>query len=226
VSRRSSLLAGAGVLVALAGGGAAVVTLRERPPAAAAVATPSLTTTTVRRTDLSDSRLFSGTLGFGTPRKLKGTGPGMITKLPPIGAEVTRGAPLYRVDDRPVVVLYGDTPLFRAIDRTDLTGDDVLQLRANLTALGYRTRSGKPATSDQSLLDALTRWQKKLGVAEPGKLLPGQVVVVAGHGRVSTLAAEPGTPADGPVLEITSTTRVVTVPMGPADAGSMKAVQR
>jgi len=220
--RASSVLAGLGLLMALTGGGVAMVTLRERPPAKTVVVTPSLATVAVERTDLVDTRQLSGTLGFGTARTLKGTGTGVVTKLPRIGAKVTRGTQLYRVNDQPVVVFYGDTPPFRVIDKPGLEGNDVLELRRNLRALGYAVRSAAQSTSDPGLIDALKRWQDKLGVPEPGALRPGQIVVISGPARVSDLAAEPGAPADGPLIEVTSTTRVVEVPMTTTEAGSLK----
>jgi hypothetical protein len=215
-------VAGVAVLAALTVGGLVVADLRDRPPAVAADVTPSLTTTKVRRTDLSDNRLFSGTLGFGAARKVQGVGSGTVTRLPAAGTRVARGTLLYRVDDKPVAVFYGDTPPFRVIDRAGLRGSDVLQLRRNLSALGYPTWSVHGDTADQPLLNALKAWQTKLDVPAPGVLKPGQVVVVSGPGRVSTLDVEPGGPANGPILQITSTARVVSVPMSAVDAGSVK----
>lgn len=214
-------MAAAALVAALAGGGIAYAARREQPPPAAMV-TPSPATTAVRRADLSDNRQFSGTLGFGAARKVQGIGPGTITRLPAVGTKVVRGTRLYRVDDQPVVVLYGDTPPFRVIDRAGLRGSDVRQLRRNLSALGYRTWSVHQDTTDRSLLDALKAWQKKLGVPAPGALRPGQVVVLAGPGRVSGLDALPGAPAAGPVLQVTSTGQVVSVAMSAVDAGAVK----
>ncbi|WP_051798658.1 efflux RND transporter periplasmic adaptor subunit [Catenuloplanes japonicus] len=208
------------LLTVLAGGGV-FVALRDRPPAEAPLVMPSLTTVAVVRTDLVDKRLYAGTIGFGTARVLKGTGEGVITKLPQIGTEVARGTELYRVDDKPVVVFYGDTPFFRPIDKPGIQGSDVFQLRRNLDALGYETWAADESLSDKPLMNALKRWQQKRGLAEPGTLKPGQVIVVGGPGRVSNLAAEPGAPASGPVVEVTSTTKVVTLPMSAAEAGSV-----
>jgi peptidoglycan hydrolase-like protein with peptidoglycan-binding domain len=222
VARKSSLLAGVAVVAALAAGGVAVAERRDRQPAAAADVTPALATTTVRRADLSDDRLFTGTLGFGTARKVVGAGAGTVTRLPAVGTRVGRGTRLYRVDDQPVVVFYGSTPPFRAIDRAGLEGSDVLQLRRNLAKLGYPTWSVRADTVDKHLLAALKAWQKKLGVRTPGVLKPGQIAVVAGPGRVSALDAEPGSPAAGPILRVTATARVVTVPMSAVDAGAVK----
>ena len=222
MTRRSSVIAGAMVTVALAGGGVAVATLRPRPAPAAVTADPTLTTTTVRKTDLADTRTVGGTLGFGAAHPVKGSGSGVLTELPAVGTRITRGAALYRVDDQPVVVLYGDTPLFRPIDKAGLTGRDVLELRHNLTALGYHSTARHGDVSDASLLDALKRWQRDLDLTGPGVLRPGQAVVLAGPGRVSAVTAQPGDPADGPLLSVTSTTRVVSVPMSPADAAALR----
>lgn len=221
MASRRAVLTGLGLLTVLAGGGAAIVTRRDRPPAEAAMVTPSLSTVPVARMDLVDKRLYAGTIGFGTARVLKGAGEGVITKLPAIGTEVARGKELYRVDDQPVIVFFGDTPLFRAIDKPGIEGSDVLQLRKNLTAMGYETWAAEEDVSDKQLMNAVKRWQQKLGLTAPGTLRPGQVIVVGGPGRVSNLAAEPGAPANGPVAEVTSTTKVVTLAMSPAEAGSV-----
>jgi len=219
--RRSRAIAGALAVATLIGGVGALVVLRPRPAAVAATAGPALATTTIRRTDLSDSRLVGGTLGYGAPHAVKGAGPGVVTKLPAVGAKVRRGTVLYRVDDQPVVVLYGDTPLFRPIDKPGLTGRDVRELRHNLTALGYHSTARDGDVADASLLDALRRWQKDLELPAPGALRPGQAVVVSGAGRVSAITAGLGDPAAGPLLSITSTAKVVTVPMSPADASAL-----
>lgn len=219
---RATVLVTTGVLVAtgfLLAGGVFVLACPRTGDAPAAAATPSLTVTRIQRTDLTDARLLPGTLGFGTPRTIKGTGSGVLTKLPATGTKTTRGAALFRVDDQPVVVLYGDTPIFRNIDKPGLEGHDVRELRTNLTALGYRTRSSRPAVSDTALIAALKRWQSDLDLPGPGILRPGQAVVLPGAARVSALAATLGDPADGPVLSVTSEARVVEVPMSPTDTG-------
>ncbi|MFI9639112.1 hypothetical protein ACIG87_03455 [Micromonospora sp. NPDC051925] len=221
--RRTSVLGGVGVLVALAAGGPVALRLRRHPPAAPAPVTPSVATVDVHRTDLADSRLVAGTLGFGAARDVRGSGTGVLTRLPKVGAAVTRGTRLFRVDDQPVVVLYGDTPMFRVIDKVGMTGNDVRELRRNLDQLGYWSAVAKNSdTVDQPMLDSLRKWQESLGVTGPGALRPAQVVVVAGPGRVSELVAENGTPADTVVLKMTGTTKVVSVPMSAGDAHEIK----
>ncbi|NMO54279.1 HlyD family secretion protein [Actinoplanes sp. TBRC 11911] len=208
--------------LALIGGAVALVTLRPHPAPTGAAANPTLTTTQVRKVDLSDTRMVAGTLGFGSAQPVKGTGAGVLTKLPAVGTKTARGKALFRVNDQPVVVLYGDTPLFRPIDKPGLTGGDVLELRHNLTALGYHSTAAHDGNvSDASLLAALKRWQKDLDLPGPGVLQPGQAVVLAAPGRVSAVTAQLGDPADGPVLSVSSTTKVVSVPMSPTDASAL-----
>ena len=47
---------------------------------------------------------------------------------------------LYRVNDRPVVLLHGSTPAYRTLS-AGASGPDVAELNADLVALGYATRA-------------------------------------------------------------------------------------
>ncbi|ONI87059.1 hypothetical protein ALI144C_09680 [Actinosynnema sp. ALI-1.44] len=85
---------------------------------------------------MSAAQTLPGTLGYGTPRTVKGI-EGRVTWLPAPGTTVSRGQPLYRVDDRPAALFYGGTPLFRRLDTPDLVGRDVRVVADNLKALGY-----------------------------------------------------------------------------------------
>ncbi|MEC3995381.1 hypothetical protein VSR01_18305 [Actinacidiphila sp. DG2A-62] len=119
-------------------GTAAVLALWPRgadAPAAAPVGTAHLAT--VARDDLSTSVSVDGTLGYGTPRTLHGGATGRVTWVPVQGATITRGHQLYRIDDRPTVLFYGSTPLYRPLDRVGTVGPDVRVVADNLKALGY-----------------------------------------------------------------------------------------
>jgi hypothetical protein len=94
-------------------------------------------TAEVVRMDISDTRELKGALGYGTARPVRGTD-GVLTWLPEQGTLVERGQPLYRVDDQPVLLFYGGTPLFRTLDKPNLVGRDVRVVADNLEALGYR----------------------------------------------------------------------------------------
>ncbi|GAA2616626.1 efflux RND transporter periplasmic adaptor subunit [Paractinoplanes durhamensis] len=204
---------GLAVLLVTAGGLAATRVFTGRAPATPAeAAAPSLAVATVTRADLANSRMMPGTLGYGTGVTVRGSGPGIVTQLPTVGATVRRGKPLFRVDDQPVLVLFGDTPLFRALDKTGLTGRDVAELRENLAMLGYAShRVRDNDVLDAGLLDAVHQWQPDVPIS------PARAVVLDGPGRVSALTAHSGDPAAGDLFTVTGTAKVVTVPVEPTD---------
>ncbi|WP_206792022.1 peptidoglycan-binding protein [Amycolatopsis sp. MtRt-6] len=216
------------VAVVAAVTGAGVWWFAEPPaqPMAAAPATPG--TTQVRRTDLSTSTSVAGTLGYGHTRMIRGTGSGIVTWLPATGATVDRAGQLYRVNDKPVTLFFGDTPLYRKLDRPDLVGKDVKLVADNLNALGYRIgtqpRAGKgEAVLTQSLIDAIKRWQTAQGVEPTGVVDVGDVVVFGGPVRVGAIQAQLGDPATNSLFEVSATTKSVTVEIDATDVGSHKA---
>ncbi|WP_234439627.1 MULTISPECIES: peptidoglycan-binding protein [Streptomyces] len=78
-------------------------------------------TITVTRTTLVERTKVEGTLGYGAeiPAPVKATG--TVTWLPEAGATAERGDTLLRVDDRPVVLLYGTLPMYRELGLTTST---------------------------------------------------------------------------------------------------------
>ncbi|MFB6837054.1 peptidoglycan-binding protein [Streptomyces sp. NPDC056361] len=78
-------------------------------------------TVTVTRATLVERTKVEGTLGYGsdTPLPVKATG--TVTWLPEAGATAERGDTLLRVDDRPVVLLYGALPMYRELGTTPAT---------------------------------------------------------------------------------------------------------
>ena len=215
----------AGVLVLAGGTGAALAAQRanDRPSAPATV---SVQTTVVARTDLSNGTTFAGTLGFGDPQTIKGDGAGVVTKLPAVGDLATRGQALYRVNDQPVPVFFGDTPFFRTLDTPGLQGSDVAVLESNLIALGFYTghlpKDPHDATLTANMLLGLKNWQAHTGLPTTGTLTVGQVLVLPGPARVSAVTAQLGDPATSNLLSLTSTTKLVTI-SAPADqAGAIQ----
>ncbi|BCB75197.1 peptidoglycan-binding protein [Phytohabitans flavus] len=221
-------------LVAAAGAGAVVAANHGGATGASAGTPPPATTTKVTRTDLSDSQVLAGTLGFGPERAVKGAGTGTVTRLPRVGDTVARGKPLYWVDDRPVPVLFGDTPMFRPLDKVGAVGSDVRILLENLKALGYPTgtqpeydptgaKVGKgQAVLTKSLLTALKKWQKDAGLAPTGTFAFGQVAVLPGPVRVSAVKALPGDPVGGELLAVTEQAKLVTVRVDATEVGTIK----
>lgn len=77
----------------------------------------------VTRTSLAERTSVDGQLGYGTeiPVPVKATG--TVTWLPKEGATVARGGTLLRVNDRPVVLMYGALPMYRDLGLTAPRGD-------------------------------------------------------------------------------------------------------
>lgn len=136
-TRRRWVLALAAFAVAAAGVGVAGWAADDSGADTEVKKTTKVRTVAVARTDLSNEMELTGILGYGTPRSVRGTASGNVTWLPAVGAKVVRNAQLYRVDDRPVLVFYGNTPLFRRLDTRGLVGRDIKVVVDNLRALGY-----------------------------------------------------------------------------------------
>ncbi|MEH0932375.1 peptidoglycan-binding domain-containing protein [Micromonospora sp. CPCC 205558] len=232
-TRRTAIVVAAVTLVVAVGAGVGVLALRRHPGGDVASAPPPVTTTKVTRADLSDTRSVGGVLGFGPERLVKGAGEGVVTRLPKVGDTVTRGKPLYWVNDRPVPVLFGGVPLFRTLDKPGLVGSDVRIVSDNLKALGYRVGSqpsrGKDGTKvpagqavlTEALVAAIKKWQKDLGLESTGMIAVGQVTVLTGPVRVSTVTALPGDPVAGELLAVTEKVKLVSVPVAATDVGTI-----
>lgn len=175
------------------------------------------TTTSVLRTTLVDGQTVGGTLGHGDTTTMPARASGTLTWLPTSGATVGRGEPLYRVDEEPVVLLYGDLPAYRTLSTGVADGPDVEQLERNLRALGY---TGFTVDDDYSgyTAAAVREWQEDLGVTESGVVDPDAVVIAPGPVRIDTVDAELGTGV-GPgatVLSYTGVRQLVTLEIDPS----------
>ncbi len=98
---------------------------------------PKIRQVAVAKTDMSGVREMEGTLGYDSVRTIRGAGEGVVTWLPKQSATVARGEQLYRVDERPTVVFYGSTPMYRRLDTPGSVGRDIRVAADNLKALGY-----------------------------------------------------------------------------------------
>ncbi|MFJ9425601.1 hypothetical protein [Streptomyces sp. NPDC101249] len=122
-------------------GGVVAVTWRtgDKNDAGSGGSPVRVATAVVTRGDLSNTQTLDGNLGFGRASTVRGGKAGLVTWLPKAGATVRRGEPLYRVDNVPVPVFYGTTPLYRTLAAVGTTGPDVRTVADNLRALGYDT---------------------------------------------------------------------------------------
>jgi hypothetical protein len=137
--RKRWVLAGAAVLAAVTVTGGVVV-MSGAKHATSAVQEPA-NTVKVERGTLSSMVSEGGILTYrarsdGSPYTVINQARGTYTELPGEGDKVDCGDVLYRVDDRPVLLLCGTVPAYRDLRRGD-AGNDVRQLNANLHELGY-----------------------------------------------------------------------------------------
>ncbi|MCS6523174.1 peptidoglycan-binding protein [Curtobacterium citreum] len=190
-----------------------VVTPADSAPASARQ-TPAPATTTITKGDLTDTKVFSGSLGFDRPVPLPGSATGTVTWLPEPGKVIARDQPLYAVDEHPVRAMYGSVPLWRDLTR-GAEGADVHQLNENLAALGYGVSVDDvfgPRTER-----AVRQWQEHHGLTVDGSLGADDIAFVPGEVRVASRTAQLGAPVNGDVLQLTGTTPVALVTVQPAD---------
>lgn len=210
-------IAAAAVLVAAGAAAAAAVGFggTDRGTANAGDLPPA--SARVTRQTLVDSETASGELGYGEQTTLTARRAGTVTWLAAAGTTIKRGAPVYRVDNEPVVLLYGSLPAYREM-RAGVRGSDVKQFERNLSALGY---DGFTADDEytSATAEAVRDWQDDLGVAQTGRVDPGRIVYAPSTVRVDARIAAPGDlvqPGKG-IATITGTARVVTVLLDVAD---------
>ncbi|GID97903.1 efflux RND transporter periplasmic adaptor subunit [Amorphoplanes digitatis] len=198
--------------------GAAVVVVAGLPDgqAEAEASVPPLTAE-VKRETLVDTQDADGELGYGDTTAHVSRLSGTVTWLAAAESTVRRGKPLYRVDDDPVVLLYGSLPAYRTLSAGD-TGRDVKQFEKNLWALGYRGFT-VDRTYSSATASAVRDWQDDLGLEETGKVDPARIVYAPGAVRVAAQSAAPGAAAQPgtALLDTTGTGRVATVELDISD---------
>ncbi|MGW4102552.1 peptidoglycan-binding protein [Streptomyces sp. NPDC004976] len=199
--RRRIRTAVALTVLTLTGAGIAVAApWKSGSGAAQAEPDPETETVKVVRTDLTDTRILDGVLGYGASRTLNGVGDGTVTWLAPSGTTVSRGEPLYRVDDRPVPALYGDVPMYRRLDTPNTVGRDVRVIADNLRALGYEIgrQPGPGETVTGPVPTAGTERSRGTGPSGaagdtgPGEGIPGEAAQPS-SGPSASGAPQPGT---------------------------------
>lgn len=222
--RRGTTWAIAMVVVVLGAGG--VLVLTDRDSLTTSTASMELNFAEVQRTTLEDVTTLDGTLGFvsGDPLVYAGSSDGIsmitagasgtITSLPAQGSTVSEGEILYTVDEKPVIVLYGEIPAYRTLNTRTADGTDVLQLEMALTRLGYDEDGDLSLNGDftTATRDAIKALQDDLGIEDSGALLPGSYIFVHSAIFVADTMADVGsTVTPGMPVIATSTTPGGTV---------------
>jgi hypothetical protein len=219
--RRSTWAAAAGaVLVAAAATAGAIATTGGEEATSAAPPVPA-TTAKVERGSLSAMVSLDGTLTYrarsdGSPYPVINQARGTYTQLPEAGDKVDCGDVLYRVDERPVVLLCGTVPAYRDLHIGDV-GRDVRQVNRNLHTHGseftWRTQR------------ALERLQRRKGFDVTGELAREDAVFLPKAVRIAKVTGELGTAArpGAQVAQATSDTLGVQVDL---DASQQREVKR
>jgi peptidoglycan hydrolase-like protein with peptidoglycan-binding domain len=210
VRRTAGVVAG----VLSAGAVAAAVTVfnlpGERSSGASASRVPA-NTAEITRTTLVDREDHDGTLGHGDTTTLAARAGGTVTWLPAAGSAIRRGGAVYRLDNKPVVLLYGSLPAYRTL-APGVKGADVKQFERNLWALGYRGFT-VDSRYTAATAEAVEEWQDDLGLSETGRVETSQIWYASGAVRVDSRVSEKGAvvqPGSG-LVKLTGTSLVATV---------------
>jgi hypothetical protein len=219
VTRKSWALAAAAVLVATTCG-VVVMSGAEHPTAAARALAAD--TVKVEKGELSAMVSQGGTLTYrarsdGSPYPVINQARGVYTSLPDSGDKVGCGGVLYRVDDRPVVLLCGTVPAYRAL-HVGAKGRDVYDTDAHVRI--------DPGDNDftSKTEQALRVLQRKKGVGVTGGLATDDAVFLPVAVRIAKVTGQVGGSAGpgAPVLSATSDTLQVQVNLDPSQQGEVK----
>ena len=143
---------------------------------------------------------------------------GTFTEVAAEGAIVEQGGVLYRVDNRPTVLMYGETPAYRAMTSGD-EGTDIAQLQFALIALGFASDDPETGVFDDATLEAVVAWQLATGAHADGVVNVGEVVFLPDSLRVGEVIASAGETAmnGSPVIRTSASSTFVTVQLAAAD---------
>jgi peptidoglycan hydrolase-like protein with peptidoglycan-binding domain len=223
----------AGTLVVILGAVAAVVLLGSgsgsHHGSVTGIPAGDITASVTRRT-LSESSTVDGTLGYGSTLELYDRLAGTFTWLPSVGAVIGRGGTLFRIDDRPIVLMYGAVPAYRTLKQGVSDGPDVTELNENLIDLGFDPYGA--IADDESFGEAtavaVKRWQKAEGLSQTGEVELGRVIFAPSARRITdvkvTLGQDPpGAPAADTPTTPAATTAAATTPAATTPAATTPA---
>jgi peptidoglycan hydrolase-like protein with peptidoglycan-binding domain len=169
-----------------------------------------LSTVEIIRGKLREQTRLPGTLLFDQARDIPAGIAGVVTQLPPPGAQIAAGGILYSVDTRPVVLLTGTQPAWRTFAPGMTAGSDIQQLESNLRSLGL-FHAVADAKFSSATAAAITAWQKSLGQPSSGTLERGNILFAVGDVRVAAVTTTLGADVavGSPLLSLSSNQKVV-----------------
>jgi hypothetical protein len=234
VTRKTWVLAGAAVVVAAIAAGSVVAASDAKPATSSAQDTPA-NTATVELGNLSDTVSQFGTLTYrarpdGSPYSVINQARGIYTELPESGDKVACGDTLYRVDDKPVLLLCGALPGYRDLHLGDV-GNDVRQLNRNEHDLGYDAGVEIDPNDNRftwKTQRALEKLQHDKGFDATGALPLDAAVFLPEPVRIATVAGELGGSAQpgAEVAQATSNTPEVQLALDPSQQDEVQVADK
>lgn len=215
-ARRPRPLVVAGVVVVVVAVAATALGLTWSGDEPTAAPSRPVATEAVTRQSLTSTFTADGKVSYGESVPLGTPGSGIVTWLPAPGVTVDRGQQVFRVDDKPTVLLFGDLPFYREL-AVDIEGPDVRQLEENLAALGYGGFT-VDSTFTAATATAVKAWQKGLGREQTGTVGTDQVLIAPGAVRIAEQKVRLGAPASAEMLSVTGISRTVTAKVDIDDA--------
>ena len=208
--------------VAVAGAAAFAVTAAQSDTAADTSATAApISAVEAISGDLMEFLTVDGTLAFEDPVPFTASVDGTITEIADVDDVLQRGDTAYAVDASPVVVLWGDFPIYRPLSAGVEDGADIAVLEANLAALGY-TADGSLVIDDSfdsATTAAIEAFQTDVGLPVDGAIDPASVLVLPGPAIVADTDLTVGSVvrAGGPILSLQVTDTTTTVGLAASD---------
>jgi peptidoglycan hydrolase-like protein with peptidoglycan-binding domain len=212
---------GAAATLAILGGAAVwFIAIRDGSANPGEADSTDLATATVGRRNLVESETFDGSLGFADERALMSGRTGTLTWIADEGTTLHPGDVAFEIDERPVVVMLGDVPVYRTLS-LGVKGRDVRQLQRNLLALGFDDGGDLEVTGefDSDTAEAVRDWQEDLGLERTGVVEFGDIAFTPSARRMGahTLEVGSGIAPGAQVASTTSLERVVTLALEASD---------
>ncbi len=197
--------------------------IRDDEEADTSVTTTPTSTAAVERGDLVSSEDVDGQLTFEATRPIVNQASGVMTWRPDVGTVIDRGGVIYKVDDQPIILMLGDTPIYREMSTDSTTGPDIVQLQGNLIALGYGDGLTLDGEFDAATKSAVEAFEEAVGLEADGIVQRGEITFAPAAIRVAAASVDVGggVQAGSSVLEATGTTTVVTATLSAEQANQL-----
>ena len=141
--------------------------------------TLELTTVAIQKGDLENKEEYNGTLQQTDKKVLKTATAGVVTYLPDEGAVISFGEILFAIDNKPAILLEGETPFYRSLDMNSDPGKDIEQLENALVFLGYAADDFVPdQTFDQETSDMLNSLFTDYGIETKSEITPEEQIAI------------------------------------------------